>query len=136
MSAAGMVVNDSQFAQESPDLHGVKRLFEFIMTPSWRQFELASETNTRLHSIFVRTIFQHLGRFFGLASNFSTVGIVCCFPTPGIVRPFNICVDLNSLFADRDVCGTRVDPSSAIKIIDAMFAIGHMHRDMSVPAEN
>ncbi len=51
-----------------------------------------------------------------------------------IVRTLNIFMDLDSLLTNGDVRRTRVNPSSAIVIVDPVLAL--MHGGMGVAAEN
>src|SRR5260370_35851790 len=51
-----------------------------------------------------------------------------------IAESLNIFMDLDSLFANGDIGGTRVNPGSAIVIVDPVLAL--MHGRMGVAAEN
>ena len=53
-----------------------------------------------------------------------------------IVRPFKVFMDLDSLFPNGDVSRMRVNPGSAIEIIDSVGGVALVHRGMGVAAEN
>ncbi len=61
-------------------------------------------------------------------------------PTAGSSRllessgPLSVFVDMDSLFANRDVGRTRVDPGSAVVIVDSVLML--MHGGMGVAAED
>jgi len=51
-----------------------------------------------------------------------------------IVGPLNVFMDLNSLFTNGDIGRMRVNPASAIEIVDSVLML--MHGGMGVAAEN
>jgi hypothetical protein len=119
MSTAGVVENDGQFAQESPDVRLGKCVFRKTVPP----VELASAANTLV-----------------LASECSRFGIsrasffASFLAGVEIVGSLNIFMDLNSLFTNGDIGRMRVNPGSAIEIVDSVLVL--VHGGMGVAAEN
>src|SRR5260370_42201250 len=109
MASARVVENDGQFAQWSPE------------SVEW---PLAANT-------LVLAIFEQ----FCVASKF-VFGIRSFFTEMTIVRSLDIFMDLHSLFANGDIGRLRVNPGSAIEIIDSVFRVMLVHGGMGVAAEN
>src|ERR1700738_1348856 len=88
---------------------------------------LASGSHPLVFAIFDKPRFvAEFGRF-GIREALLSRGM-------GIVRPLNIFVDLNALLTNGDIGRMRVNPSSAIVIVDTVLPL--MHGGMGVAAEN
>ena len=87
--------------------------------------ELASAANTLVLAIFEQSC---------LAREFSRFEIRSCFTGMEIVRPLNVFMDLDSFFTNGDIGRMRVNPASAIEVVDSVLVL--VHGGMSVAAEN
>jgi hypothetical protein len=88
---------------------------------------LASGSHTLVFAIFDKSRFvAEFGRF-GIREALLSRGM-------GIVGPLNIFMDLNALLTNRDIGRMRINPSSAIVIVDAVLTL--VHGGMGVAAEN
>src|SRR5271157_1592194 len=100
---------------------------EFLHRPCPR--EPMSGSHTLVFPIFEQARF---------VSDFSSLGIsqVSFFAGMRIVGPLSVLVDLDSILTNRDVGRLRVNPGSAIEVVDAMRAVVLVQSRMGVAAED
>src|ERR1019366_7419235 len=73
-----------------------------------------------------------------LASEFSRFGIrrASFFAGMTIVRAPNVLMNINSLLTNGDIGRMRVNPASAIEIVDSVLVLVLVHGGVGVAAEN
>jgi hypothetical protein len=92
-----------------------------------RLLESASGSYTLVFAIFDESrLVAEIGRF-GISRALFFAGMK-------IVGSLNVFMDLNSLFANGDIGGMRVNPASTIEIVGSVLML--VHGGMGVAAEN